>query len=148
MKHLDKMIKCCALLVAMACVNVSYAVTLPTTSYNPSYQTLGDEPSYSGMTLNSPSFSSSKFSMFGSSWGDECGAGTAPLDVCTTCCANKLAEVCPDPSQCDPEYVDMYTSCANDCGRSLPLGSGLSMIIMALCYGGVRAVISNRKKSI
>lgn len=143
-----RIFKSCIIFVALLLGLPVFAVTLPSTSYQSSSYGSSYSSGVYDLTSTGVSLPKSSFSMLGdggSGWGDYC-TGKYPssqqLQQCFDCCES-LYEECEDgEASCEESRL----SCVNSCGRSVPLGSGLCMLLMALCYGGARVATSNISK--
>lgn len=129
MKELKKLI---ILFAAILAAEGVLAVTLPSTSYMPS--SVGSE-AYGGGESAGELFSTATFSILGT-WGEDCSAGTKDLNLCQDCCNEKAygSKGCCPNGECSAERRaecdDLYNTCANDCGRSLPLDAPLWFMLM------------------
>ena len=94
------------------------AVTLPSQSYNPYViPSVGeDNANYdpvigSGVMMPGQSFSTLREGE--GSWGTQCvQTSSKDLTTCQNCCASMLYIVCPNPSTCSEEYLNLYHNCA------------------------------------
>lgn len=131
MKELKKLI---ILFAAILAAEGALAVTLPSTSYMPS--SVGSE-AYGGGESAGELFSVSTFNILGT-WGEDCSAGTKDLNLCQDCCNEKAygSKGCCPNGECSAERRaecdDLYNTCANDCGRSLPLDAPLWFVILSI----------------
>lgn len=131
------------------------AVTLPSQSYDPYAidPTMADESIYvysTGYGVSMPSESFSSLRADESDWGSKCiQSSSENLMACQNCCYGLLAAVCPNPSLCSEEYLNLYHACANDCGRSLPLDGGLYLILaLAVAFGAAKALMLHKKSGV
>lgn len=142
-KVLKFLIFCLGLVAAQGVM----AVTLPNQSYEPYAidPKMADESIYVsstgyGVSMPSESYSSLRAGE-SSGWGDKCvQSSSRDITTCQNCCAGMLYAVCPNPSTCSEEYVNMYHDCANECGRSLPLDCNIYLILaLAVAFGAAKA---------
>ena len=149
-KVLKFLIFCLGLVAAQGVM----AVTLPNQSYEPYAidPKMADESIYVsstgyGVSMPSESYSSLRAGE-SSGWGDKCvQSSSRDITTCQNCCAGMLYAVCPNPSTCSEEYVNMYHDCANECGRSLPLDCNIYLILaLAVAFGAAKATFATAQQ--
>ena len=121
--------------LGLTMAQVVLAVTLPSTSYQP----YSVDTNYEGLGINVGTVNNSMtFSALGDggSWGDECARESShDILACQNCCADKFLSCCPGGECEEDEYNEckkLQLSCANDCGRSLPLDAPLWFVILSI----------------
>lgn len=131
------------------------AVTLPSQSYNlyviPSVGE--DNANYdpvigSGVMMPAQSFSTLRAGE--ADWGSTCvQSSSRDIQTCQNCCASMLYMVCPNPSTCSEEYLNLYHNCANECGRSLPLEGGMYILFaLAVAFGAAKAEFQLQRRNV
>ena len=135
-KQQDKIMKQLRFLIialGLTMAQVVLAVTLPSTSYQP----YSVDTNYEGLGINVGTVNNSMtFSALGDggSWGDECARESShDILACQNCCVDKFSSCCPGGECEEDEYNEckkLQLSCANDCGRSLPLNGGEWVLIL------------------
>lgn len=151
---MKKVLKFLILCLGLVAAQGVMAVTLPNQSYEPYAidPKMADESIYVsstgyGVSMPSESYSSLRAGE-SSGWGDKCvQSSSRDITTCQNCCAGMLYAVCPNPSTCSEEYVNMYHDCANECGRSLPLDCNIYLILaLAVAFGAAKATYATAQQ--